>query len=92
MTTEITPIKEVSSSSTRPKIAGGPTPEEPYPIKMSGTVIKGFGRGSKELGIPTGNNKRTLPLSLQLLAPLLGFSLITLIWFGSIPLFHSQLA
>ncbi|EEA28079.1 riboflavin kinase [Talaromyces marneffei ATCC 18224] len=30
-------------------------PEAPYPIRLSGPVIKGFGRGSKELGIPTAN-------------------------------------
>ncbi|EED23553.1 Riboflavin kinase, putative [Talaromyces stipitatus ATCC 10500] len=30
-------------------------PEPPYPIRLSGPVIKGFGRGSKELGIPTAN-------------------------------------
>ncbi|KAE8376079.1 riboflavin kinase [Aspergillus bertholletiae] len=30
-------------------------PEHPFPIKLSGPVIKGFGRGSKELGIPTAN-------------------------------------
>ncbi|KAI2787379.1 Riboflavin kinase [Penicillium oxalicum] len=30
-------------------------PESPYPIRLSGPVIKGFGRGSKELGIPTAN-------------------------------------
>ncbi|KAJ9605258.1 riboflavin kinase [Cladophialophora chaetospira] len=30
-------------------------PEAPYPIKLFGPVIKGFGRGSKELGIPTAN-------------------------------------
>ncbi|KAF7503202.1 hypothetical protein GJ744_004205 [Endocarpon pusillum] len=30
-------------------------PEAPFPIKLSGPVIKGFGRGSKELGIPTAN-------------------------------------
>ncbi|KAF9322149.1 riboflavin kinase [Podila horticola] len=45
----------MTSSSTRAKIAGGPSPEKPFPIKMSGTVIKGFGRGSKDLGIPTAN-------------------------------------
>ncbi|KAG0084492.1 riboflavin kinase [Podila epicladia] len=45
----------MASSSTRAKIAGGPSPEKPFPIKMSGTVIKGFGRGSKDLGIPTAN-------------------------------------
>ncbi|RAL07581.1 dienelactone hydrolase [Aspergillus homomorphus CBS 101889] len=32
---------------------GGPEP--PYPIRLAGPVIKGFGRGSKELGIPTAN-------------------------------------
>ncbi|KAK3078799.1 hypothetical protein LTS18_006593, partial [Coniosporium uncinatum] len=31
----------------------GPAP--PFPLKLSGKVIKGFGRGSKELGIPTAN-------------------------------------
>ncbi|KAF8935465.1 riboflavin kinase [Haplosporangium gracile] len=49
------PIRTTTSASTRAKIAGGPTPESPYPIKMNGTVIKGFGRGSKDLGIPTAN-------------------------------------
>ncbi|KAI9732782.1 MAG: riboflavin kinase [Cirrosporium novae-zelandiae] len=34
-------------------------PEAPFPIHVSGPVIKGFGRGSKELGIPTAN----LPVS-----------------------------
>jgi hypothetical protein len=26
-------------------------PEVPYPIRLAGPVIKGFGRGSKEVGI-----------------------------------------
>ncbi|KAI9473930.1 MAG: hypothetical protein EXX96DRAFT_488825 [Benjaminiella poitrasii] len=39
----------------RPLIVGSEVPEAPYPIAVSGTVVKGFGRGSKELGIPTGN-------------------------------------
>ncbi|CAI7606434.1 unnamed protein product [Penicillium manginii] len=30
-------------------------PEAPFPIRLSGPVIKGFGRGSKDLGIPTAN-------------------------------------
>ncbi|KAI1609822.1 riboflavin kinase [Exophiala viscosa] len=30
-------------------------PEEPFPIRLQGPVIRGFGRGSKELGIPTAN-------------------------------------
>lgn len=29
--------------------------EQPFPIFLRGTVIKGFGRGSKQLGIPTAN-------------------------------------
>ncbi|KAF1805003.1 hypothetical protein V8B55DRAFT_1495263 [Mucor lusitanicus] len=39
----------------RPLIVGPETIEAPYPISVSGTVVKGFGRGSKELGIPTAN-------------------------------------
>lgn len=30
-------------------------PEAPFPIRLSGPVIKGYGRGSKDLGIPTAN-------------------------------------
>ncbi|KZF21525.1 riboflavin kinase [Xylona heveae TC161] len=30
-------------------------PEAPFPIKVNGKVVKGFGRGSKDLGIPTAN-------------------------------------
>ncbi|KAK6508019.1 riboflavin kinase [Arthrobotrys musiformis] len=30
-------------------------PESPYPVRLSGKIISGFGRGSKELGIPTAN-------------------------------------
>jgi len=44
----------------RPEVAGPDAgPEPPFPIKLSGKVIKGFGRGSSELGIPTAN----IPLS-----------------------------
>ncbi|KAK4549489.1 hypothetical protein LTR36_006486 [Oleoguttula mirabilis] len=32
---------------------GGPEP--PFPLRLDGKVIKGFGRGSSELGIPTAN-------------------------------------
>ncbi|KAL2174468.1 riboflavin kinase [Thermothelomyces heterothallicus CBS 202.75] len=40
----------------RPAVVGDPSgPEAPYPLQMSGLVISGFGRGSKELGIPTAN-------------------------------------
>ncbi|KAI9761540.1 MAG: hypothetical protein M4579_000931 [Chaenotheca gracillima] len=40
----------------RAPTAGPPTgPLPPFPLRVSGKVIKGFGRGSKELGIPTAN-------------------------------------
>ncbi|QUC21121.1 uncharacterized protein UV8b_05364 [Ustilaginoidea virens] len=40
----------------RPSIVGPPDgPEPPFPYVMQGKVISGFGRGSKELGIPTAN-------------------------------------
>jgi riboflavin kinase len=40
----------------RPLLAGPDSgPEPPFPLRLSGPVIKGFGRGSKELQIPTAN-------------------------------------
>lgn len=38
-------------------LVAGPSkgPRAPYPLRMEGTVIHGFGRGSKELGILTAN-------------------------------------
>lgn len=40
----------------RPLLIGPPTgPEPPFPFRMEGKVISGFGRGSKDLGIPTAN-------------------------------------
>ncbi|KAM7207432.1 riboflavin kinase [Naviculisporaceae sp. PSN 640] len=48
-----------SNSATtkgRPSLVGPDTgPEPPFPYRMEGKVISGFGRGSKELGIPTAN-------------------------------------
>ncbi|KAJ4133263.1 riboflavin kinase [Fusarium falciforme] len=42
--------------SSRPSIVGPDAgPNAPYPLHMEGNVISGFGRGSKELGIPTAN-------------------------------------
>ncbi|KAK4222096.1 riboflavin kinase [Podospora fimiseda] len=42
--------------SSRPLLIGDPSgPSAPFPLRMSGPVIAGFGRGSKELGIPTAN-------------------------------------
>ena len=43
-------------ATTRPLVIGPSTGlEAPYPLQMEGKVIHGFGRGSKELGIPTAN-------------------------------------
>jgi len=42
----------------RPDIAGPDVPEAPYPIRLRGAVSKGFGRGSKDLGFPTGDSSR----------------------------------
>ncbi|KAJ3943555.1 riboflavin kinase [Colletotrichum fioriniae] len=40
----------VATETTRPLIVGPESgPEAPYPYKMEGKVISGFGRGSKEL-------------------------------------------
>lgn len=47
-------MSSVQLNTDRPLIVGPQVPESPYPISVSGTVVKGFGRGSKELGIPTG--------------------------------------
>ena len=38
----------------RPDIAGPEIPQSPFPIYLSGAVQKGFGRGGKDLGCPTG--------------------------------------
>ncbi|KAK4166780.1 riboflavin kinase [Cladorrhinum sp. PSN259] len=43
-------------TSQRPLLVGDPSgPITPFPLRMSGPVIAGFGRGSKDLGIPTAN-------------------------------------
>jgi hypothetical protein len=44
----------MSRPEERPLVVGPEKPAPPYPIYLQGPVIKGFGRGSKELGIPTG--------------------------------------
>lgn len=49
----------VRPTGPRDPIAGPDTPQPPFPLKIRGPVIKGFGRGSRELGIPTAN----IPLS-----------------------------
>jgi len=44
----------VSFRTDRPHIVGPDAPESPFPIKLSGPVQRGFGRGGKDLGCPTG--------------------------------------
>ncbi|KAK4517637.1 uncharacterized protein ATC70_000977 [Mucor velutinosus] len=39
----------------RPLLVGPETPAKPFPFALQGTVVKGYGRGSKQLGIPTAN-------------------------------------
>lgn len=42
------------------------SPELPYPVPFKGQVIRGFGRGSKELNIPTANiSTLSLPATLS---------------------------
>lgn len=47
-------IVQDMSPIDRPLIVGPEPIESPYPILLQGQVCRGFGRGSKELGIPTG--------------------------------------
>lgn len=42
------------SRENRPMIVGPDSPESPYPMPLEGVVTKGFGRGARFLGIPTG--------------------------------------
>jgi riboflavin kinase len=40
-------------ATERPQIIGPDSgPEEPYPLRMGGKVVSGFGRGSKEVPFP----------------------------------------
>lgn len=44
------------SRENRPMIVGPDSPESPYPMPLEGVVTKGFGRGARFLGIPTGES------------------------------------
>lgn len=48
--------KNFSMTNLRPEIVGSDTVEGPYPVYLTGEVVIGFGRGSKQLGIPTGTS------------------------------------
>ena len=72
------PLRTDTFRQIRPGIAGPDTVEPPFPIFLSGAVQKGFGRGGKDLGCPTGepsvpvdrlgsilfDRKRTFPMNL----------------------------
>ncbi|KAI9089476.1 hypothetical protein DFS34DRAFT_639351 [Phlyctochytrium arcticum] len=45
----------MATSSRRPSVIGEDIPQSPFPVHLKGEVSKGFGRGSRELGIPTAN-------------------------------------
>ncbi|KAJ1657306.1 riboflavin kinase [Dispira simplex] len=45
----------VVTRNSRPLVVGGEQIQDPYPVYLQGHVQHGFGRGSKELGIPTAN-------------------------------------
>lgn len=47
-------MSTMATKLERPSITGPETPVLPFPIRLAGVVQKGFGRGSKELGCPTG--------------------------------------
>jgi riboflavin kinase len=50
----------ISFRSDRPQIVGPDAPEPPFPIRLSGPVQRGFGRGGKDLGCPTGLQRTLL--------------------------------
>lgn len=57
------PLSKSDSRSHRPDIVGPDAPEHPFPIVLSGPVQRGFGRGGKDLGCPTGKFPELLLLS-----------------------------
>ncbi|KAG2195565.1 hypothetical protein INT47_001312 [Mucor saturninus] len=48
-------MNKIDINPDRPLLVGPETPTKPFPFSLQGTVVKGYGRGSKQLGIPTGN-------------------------------------
>lgn len=56
------PLRTESFRKERPTIVGEEVPEEPFPIRLSGTIQRGFGRGGRDLGIHTGLSSSTLLL------------------------------
>ncbi|KAJ4988293.1 riboflavin kinase [Stagonosporopsis vannaccii] len=52
----------VRPTGARDPIAGPDTPQSPFPLKLRGPVIKGFGRGSKEVCTPVNMRRITAHL------------------------------
>jgi riboflavin kinase len=48
------PFRTDEYRTIRPQIVGPEAPEPPFPIALHGPVQRGFGRGGKDLGCPTG--------------------------------------
>ena len=57
------PLRTETFRQTRPSIVGPETVDTPFPIFLSGAVQKGFGRGGKDLGCPTG--ELSVPIGLS---------------------------
>lgn len=47
-------LRTESFRKERPSIVGDDVPEAPYPIRLSGIIQRGFGRGGRDLGCHTG--------------------------------------
>jgi len=63
------PLRTETFRKSRPDIVGHETVEPPFPIFLSGAVQRGFGRGGKDLGCPTGEFVR-FPILEQLIPKL----------------------
>lgn len=48
------PLRTDEFRTIRPQFVGPEVPEPPFPIALRGPVQRGFGRGGKDLGCPTG--------------------------------------
>jgi len=55
------PAAFAKARASRPEICGSHAPERPYPIYLRGVVERGFGRGGKDLGCPTGEWLNSMP-------------------------------
>lgn len=55
MVCQVSHVETMPGDSPRPSIVGGPEPDAPFPLYLSGPVQHGFQRGSRDLGCPTAN-------------------------------------